>query len=127
MSGTDSGLATIGPTAEDYDEVVLDLDAVTGDAPARGRDEYVDVAADVDAEPLPPAEAWATFDPLLWAYALASIRQETADALGELEDAVRDGRRPTPEEIDRARGALQEAESLVEEYYVPLAADSGGG
>lgn len=120
----EGGLAVIDSDATGYDEIVLDIGDGHGDTPAAGRDAYADLddAVDRDEEPLPPAEAYEAFEGLLWAYALATIRQEAAEALFPLEEAVRDGRRPAPEQVRTARSALQEAESLVEEYYAPLAA-----
>lgn len=105
------GLAAIDAEAEGYDEIVIDLGGVTGDAP----------------EPLPPAEAWEAFEGVLWAYALAGVRQDVTEALGDLEEAVRDGRRPTPSQVRQARLALEQAEQLVEEQYAPLAGEAVRG
>lgn len=65
---------------------------------------------------LPPAEAWDAFEGLLWSHALAWTRQEVTDALAECEEAVRDGRRPTGEQIRTARHALEQGEALVDRY-----------
>lgn len=79
---------------------VVDLSEVSGEAP----------------DPLPPREAWAAFEPLLWAYYLAHVRQQCSAALGDLEDRVRDGERPLPSEVRAARSALEQAEDLVDRY-----------
>jgi len=115
MTSEPASLAVIDGDADGYDEVVLDLAAVTGAAPG---DE--DVAP---AEPIPPAELWDASERYLWAYVLAEHRQTADDALYALEDAVRDGRRPTAAEITQAREAFDQARALLEDYYADLAAD----
>lgn len=110
MTASD-GLAVIEHTADGFDAPVIDLAAVYGEAPPEAPAH----------EPLPAAEAWETFEPLLWAYALAKIRQDIPEAIYPLEEAVREGRRPAPEDVRDAWQALLAAEELVEEYYAPLA------
>lgn len=72
-------------------------------------------------EALTAAEAFEEFERPLWAYYLAPTRDDVSEALYACEEAVREGRRPTAEEITEARRALDDARKLVEEHYAALA------
>jgi hypothetical protein len=69
-------------------------------------------------EALPPAEAWLVFRRSLWAYYMAYVRQEAGEAVHALEARVRDGERPTREEVRDARRAVRDLEDLVDQYAV---------
>lgn len=72
---------------------------------------------------LPPSVAWATFGSLVWSHVLAPCRQDVAEALHDLEAAVKAGERPQASDVREARRALDEARALVEEQYADLADD----
>lgn len=111
----------------DEEEPIVDLADVYGDAPAEpGPSGYVHAEALLPAEwgrgePLPAAERYETFETCLWAYYLAPVRDEASSALYALEEAVRDGRRPSASEVRAARRSLNTARALVERHYASLA------
>lgn len=120
-------LADLDPDADRYEEPVVDLAAVTGDAPPEGDhdgDDYRDLAGAVGEEPLTAAERWTESEGLLWSHVLEPRRSAVDEALYELEAAVREGRRPTAAEVAAAREACDRARSLLEEYYAALAVDA---
>lgn len=70
---------------------------------------------------LSSADAWEQFETLVWSHALAPRRADVADALHALEERVRDQERPTADEVQEARRALDRARALVEDQYADLA------
>lgn len=110
MTDASGGLETIEHTVDGYDEIVLDLGDVRGDA-----------SITTDEEPLPASEAWDEFATLVYCHALEPARQEVGRAMGHLADAIRDETRPTAEQVREARRALDNARALVEDHYADLA------
>lgn len=116
MSDGDGGLAAIEPVAAGYVEPVVDLGECRGEGPVADGDDAVGAH-----EPLTDAEAWAAFGTRVYCHVLEPARQAANEALGDLADAVHDGRRPTAAQVRGARRALDEARDLVETHYAALA------
>lgn len=76
---------------------------------------------DHPGDPLPPEEAWAQFDTALYCWFLEPARDDVSEALAALADAVHDGHRPTREQVDAARTALDRAREVLEDHYAELA------
>lgn len=74
-----------------------------------------------DREPLSPEDAWEQFALTVRNFALAPPRQDVNDALHGCEAAVENGERPSAEDVQAARAALDHARALVEDHYAELA------